>query len=384
MNANMPTIQLLGSAVGAVNTASPASATSGAKSPFAAVMSGILGQPAGETLVSTTANSSESVSTTGSNISFIQLQQLSPELAAALNGNGSVDGLAALAGKLAALLNEMGEGKLVPLSADFDLNQLVEAGIELPEGLESALQGGQAVILVDQNALKELLAGGGWKEGMSVPVMLMAENGDSEQPGVVLIDSMLEAVKQTDDTTGKTSLQFQLSFDPSTTINLDAAEQTPVAAAAQDAGEVIPAGQLAGLVDAIALLKSVAEAGEDESSGEAGQVSEQNPAEALAAILGHKPAAVADDSDSESGEVLAVSEVDEPVAVESSGPAPQAEADEATEEKTRELAEKINELISALLGAAGRERPSGAQPMNNIDRIAAALEMVAGQVVSPG
>lgn len=371
MNANMPVIQMLGSAAGAINTASPASSAPGAPSPFSAIMGGILGQPAEGAAVTTTAISSDSGVSSESILSSGEFQQISSELLAALNGLSTKDGLAVLAGKLATLLSELGNGKMVPLSAGFDLSQLAEAGVELPEGLESAMENGQALLLVDEGALKALLAGGGWKDGLNVPALLMAESGNTEHPRVTLVQAGLSAVASASVQPGEKPLQFQLTFDPNTTININSDNQPASALAGT---------QVTNLAEVIAWLRSVAADGKSGSGDETDEAEGSDPADVLAAILGDKtsPENAATENTTDT------TELKNPEEAEAAPPAAQTGVSDDAGGRTRKLAAKVNDLISALLGASGRERATDSTPVSAVDRIAAALELLAGQAASSG
>ncbi|MBW7997696.1 MAG: hypothetical protein FVQ81_14200 [Candidatus Glassbacteria bacterium] len=215
MNANLPILQLLGAAIGSAPTAGTAGTPAGGQSPFSGILGSLLGAAGDSAMPSADGSSS---GTTGipfeSLLSALQSLQISPELLSDLNTQRSGGSMVALTAELAEMLSGIGGGRMVPLAAGIDLEQLGAAGIELPDGVKLGGQDSRAMLLVDEAALKSLLAGGGWKSGESVPAMLIVATGqeDGEQ-SVSYLTASLSASAGDESGEGST-LQFRLTFDP--------------------------------------------------------------------------------------------------------------------------------------------------------------------------
>ncbi len=279
MNANIPIMQLLGSAAGIGGTASPTAAPAPVgQSAFGTVMGNLLSAATGTGLATGANGSAASLnSTSGQSIlAALQSGQITPEMIAALNSGQASGSLAALAAKLAGLMSGGEQGTMVPLAAGLNLDQLQAAGIELPAGLSGGAGEGQAMLLVRREALKSLMADGGWQDGASVPALLMlgSENGGRQPVGY--LDVSLSMVAATGGSGSSPALSFQLNIDPAATINIASGLTTNLipdltAASGQESSDPAagsPILELAGLLTRLKALAASARGGQDAAAGD--------------------------------------------------------------------------------------------------------------------
>ncbi len=288
MNANIPIMQLLGSAAGIGGTASPTAAPAPVgQSSFSAVMGSLLSAATGTGLATGANGSAASLNSTSdqSILAALQSGQITSEMIAALNSGQASGSLAALAAELAGLMSGGEQGTMVPLVVGLNLDQLQAAGIELPAGLSGGAGEGQAMLLVRQEALKSLMAGGGWQDGASVPALLMlgAENGGRQSVGY--LDVSLSMVAETGESGSSPSLSFQLNIDPAATINIAPGLTTNLipdltTASGQEPSDPAadpPMLELAGLLTRLKALAVSARGGRDAAADDgAGSVTGEN------------------------------------------------------------------------------------------------------------
>jgi flagellar hook-length control protein FliK len=263
MSTNIPIMQILGSAAGIGGQSSPAAAPAPVgQSVFSGIMGGLVAATTGQGIASGAAGAASSTNSTSGNsseqsiLAALQSGQITPEMIAALNAQQGGGSLAALAAGLAELMSGEGQGRMVPLAAGIDLSQLQAAGIELPEGLTSVAGDGEAMLLVNEDALKSLMTGGGWKDGASVQALLMlGAESDNGQQMAGYLEVNLSMVESSAENGSVPALGFQLNLDPSSNIKMTS---DLVAGLAQDANvqaDSSPVMKLAGL---LARLKDLA------------------------------------------------------------------------------------------------------------------------------
>ena len=397
MNASMPIMQLLGAVTGSSGQSSPATVYSdGGEGQFSGIMGSLIGANGigsavsgadgssstinassfGSTKTTSNQNSSTFAQSTSSEtiLSALQSGQISPETLDALNvqqANGTLDESVA---RLAQLLSSLGGGRVVPLSADLDLSQLEAAGIELPEGFANLSPDGKAMLLVSQDALKSLLAGGGWKSGESVPAMLMLGSGEDGQGEVGYLDVSLSVVAAASENDSAPSLSFQLNIDPEATINtLPTAEQ----ATSQ------PVMELAGLIAGLMALAASDESEEGEQANSNAELAQGEnalnmadlivPVETDAVEAQTDVATIVEPVESDAGET----QVEGAYSKELSGIGSGQEALPSVAELTAE----INSLIAAL--TAGQASGSGQVTEDNTKQSATeVLRLLAGQAAT--
>ncbi len=274
MSANIPIMQMLGSAAGIGGPASPAAAPAPVgQSAFSGIMGGLIAASVGQGTATgamgsaSSTNSSSGNSLEQSTLVALQSGQVTPEMIAALNSQQDGGSLAALAAKLAGLMSGQGQGRMVPLAAGFELSQLEAAGIELPESLTVGAGDGKAMLLVSEEGLKSLTAGGGWKDGESVPALLMlGSDSESGQPLAGYLDVSLSMVATNVEDGSSPSFGFQLNLDPASTINMISDTATALTQVAPGQVDGSPVLELAGL---LARLEALAASTQSVSNVEA-------------------------------------------------------------------------------------------------------------------